>query len=59
MKLYRIFLPKKFNDGTLIPTKIILEIAEEIRKKFGGYSLDPFGRLPVIQGIWTSDQKKQ
>lgn len=59
MKLYRIFLPKKFNDGTPIPTKIILKIAEEIREKFGGYSLDPFGRLPVIQGIWTSDQKKQ
>lgn len=59
MKLYRIFLPKKFNDGKPIPTDSILKIAEEIREKFGGYSLDPFGRLPIIQGVWTdSDNRK-
>ena len=59
MKLYRIFIPKKFNDGKLIPTKKILKIAEDIREKFGAYSLDPYGRLPIIQGIWTSNNKRK
>ena|SRR3989344_4399524 len=59
MKLYRIFLPKRFNDGKLIPSKIILKIAEEIRERFGAYSLDPFGRLPIIQGIWTSEKERK
>ncbi len=59
MKLYRIFLPKRFNNGELIPSKIILKIAEEIREKFGAYSLDPFGRLPIIQGVWTSGKERR
>lgn len=59
MKLYRIFLPKKFNNGKLIPRAKILKIAEEIEEKFGAYSLDPFGRLPIIQGIWTSEKQKK
>lgn len=58
MKLYHIFLPKKFNDGKPIPSTKILKIAEEIRKKFGAYSFDPFGRLPIIQGVWTSNTKE-
>ncbi len=59
MKLYRIFLPKRFNDGKNIPTNKILKIAEEIREKFGAYSIDPYGRLPIIQGVWTSDKKRK
>ena|SRR3989344_1419787 len=59
MKLYRIFLPKRFNDGKLIPLNKILKIAEEIREKFGAYSLDPYGRLPIIQGVWTSEKRKK
>ena len=57
MKLYRIFIPKRFNDGKLIPAKKILKIAEEIREKFGAYSFDPYGRLPIIQGVWTNNKK--
>ena len=59
MKLYRLFIPKRFNDGKKIPSNKILKIAEEIREKFGAYSLDPFGRLPIIQGVWTSEDKKK
>jgi len=59
MKLYRLFLPKRFNNGKLIPTNKILKIAEEIREKFGAYSFDPYGRLPIIQGIWTSTKKRK
>jgi len=59
MKLYRLFLPKRFNNGKLIPTNKILKIAEEIREKFGAYSLDPWGRLPIIQGVWTSNKQKR
>lgn len=53
MKLHRIFLPKKFNDGKLIPMKLILEIAEQIEERFGAYSINPFAYLPIIQGCWT------
>ncbi len=59
MKLYRIFLPKYFNDGKQIPEKKILKIAEEIREKFGAYSLDPYGKLPIIQGVWTSNSTQE
>ena len=59
MKLYRLFLPKRFNNGKLIPTNKILKIAEEIREKFGAYSFDPWGRLPIIQGVWTSNKQKR
>ncbi len=57
MKLYRIFIPKFFNDGKEIPSNKILKIAEEIREKFGAYSFDPYGRLPIIQGVWTNEKK--
>ena len=59
MKLYRLLLPKRFNNGKLIPTNKILKIAEEIREKFGAYSLDPYGRLPIIQGVWTSNKQRR
>lgn len=57
MKLYRLFIPKRFNNGKIIPSNKILKIAEEIREKFGAYSFDPYGRLPIIQGIWTNNKK--
>ncbi len=52
MKLFRIFLPKTYNDKKKIPIKIIEKIALEIQDRFGGYSLDHFAHLPVIQGSW-------
>lgn len=58
MKLYRVYIPKYFNDGSPIPTEILFTISNEIKEKFGGYSLNHFGRLPVIQGLWTSTEKK-
>ncbi len=56
MKLYNIFLPKKYNDGKEIEQAKIQKIVAEITEKFGAYSLDPHARLPVIQGVWTSDE---
>lgn len=56
MKLYRIFLPKKYNNKTKIPWKIILGIAEQIEKRFGGYSMNPFAYLPIIDGSWTEEE---
>ncbi len=58
MKLYRIYLPKLFNDKKPVPEEILFTILKTIREKFGGYSLDPSGRLPVIQGAWTSSEQK-
>jgi hypothetical protein len=55
MKLYKIFIPKCYNDGRKIETKKIREVLENIRKRFGSYSLNPLATLPLIQGVWTSD----
>lgn len=38
MKLYRIFLPKTYNNKKKIPMTMILKIAEEIKKLFGDES---------------------
>ena len=53
MKLYKIFLPKEYNTKTKIPMDIIMEVAEEIEKRFGAYSFNPSAFLPLIQGSWT------
>ncbi len=58
MNLYRIFIPKKYNDGELIPLEKTTVILNSIEERFGGYSLDPFGRLPLI-GIWNDQRNKQ
>ncbi|MAH49423.1 hypothetical protein CMI37_26610 [Candidatus Pacearchaeota archaeon] len=52
MKLYRIFIPKTYDTKIPVPMEIIGGIASEIEERFGGYSLDPFTHLPVIQGSW-------
>jgi|SRR3989338_9947754 len=56
MKLYRIFLPKKYNTNEEIPMNLILQIAEEIEKRFGAYSMNPFAYLPIIQGSWKDNE---
>jgi len=56
MKLYRIFLPKQYNDGKEIEYKKIRKITEEITERFGACSLHPKATLPSIEGIWTSDK---
>ena len=58
MKLYKIFIPKKYNDGKLIPLDKTTEILNKVEEKFGGYSLDPFGRLPLI-GVWNDMNSKK
>lgn len=55
MKLYRIFIPKCYKDGKRIETKKIRKVLEDIRKRFGAYSLNPLAVLPLIQGVWTSN----
>lgn len=56
MKLYRIFLPKSYNNKKKIPMKIIQGIATQIEERFGGYSMNPFAYLPVIDGAWNEEQ---
>ena len=56
MKLYRIFIPKNYNNGKPIESKKIRKVTEGIQERFGGYSLNPFASLPIIQGVWTSDE---
>jgi len=58
MKLYSIYLPKTYNSKKPIPTKKIRKITEEVREKFGEYSIDPYAKLPLIEGIWTSETKR-
>jgi len=59
MKLYRIFLPKQYNDGREIEAKKIGKLTELIRERFGAYSINPFATLPVIQGVWTSEERSR
>ena len=56
MKLYKIFIPKYYNNGELIEIKKIRKITEMIKDNFGSYSLNPFARLPLIQGVWSSEK---
>jgi len=58
MKLYRLYLPKKYNDGEDIPDEKIAEIIERLRKKFGPFSVNPHAMLPIM-GVWTSSSKGQ
>jgi len=55
MKLYKIFIPKFYNDGKRIEINKIRKIAEDIRMKFGAYSANPYANFPIIEGTWTSD----
>jgi len=56
MKLYRIFIPKYYNDETKIEIGKIRKITDQIKDRFGSYSMNPFARLPLIEGVWTSDK---
>ena len=58
MKLYRIFLPKRHSNGEPVPLPKIRKVTENIRERFGAYSLNPFAKLPVIQGVWTDDKSR-
>ncbi len=58
MKLYKIFIPKKYNNGSLIPLAKTTELLNEVEKRFGSYTLDPFGKLPLI-GVWNDPKNKE
>ena len=58
MKLYKIFIPKKYNDNKPIPVEKTMKILNQIEEKFGGYSLDPFGKLPIL-GIWKDPEERK
>ncbi len=58
MKLYKIFIPKFYNNGELIPIGRIRKITENIREKFSAYSFNPFARLPILGGVWTNKDSK-
>ena len=54
MKLYRIFIPKTYNDKSKIPLKLIQNIVERFGDRFGGYTLDS-AYLPAIEGFWKDN----
>jgi len=58
MKLYKIFIPKKYNNGSIIPLEKTTKILNQVEEKFGGYTIDPFGRMPLI-GVWNNPKDKQ
>ncbi len=57
MKLYKIFLPKTYNDGKKIESKKMRKVTNDIMEKFG----DKKGskRTALIEAIqeWTKKQK--
>ena len=57
LKLYRLFIPIKYNNGTDIEPEKLLKISEEIRKKFGVYTAVPTV-MPTYSGIWTDENDK-
>ncbi len=59
MKLYRLFIPKKYNNGKEIESEKILTITKGIEKKFGSYSINPHATLPIIQGKWLDQASKK
>lgn len=56
MKLYRIFLPKTYNDGTPIEDSKLREITKQIRDKFKGYSANPKAVFPIWEGAWIDEK---
>ncbi len=52
MKLYKIFLPKYYNDGKKIEDKKMRKVTTDIMERFGGYTVNPFAVLPIIDGAW-------
>lgn len=56
MKLYRIFIPKNYNNGRSIEDKTIRKITNQLRDKFGGYTANPKARLPILEGVWVDEK---
>jgi len=54
LKLYRIFLPKFYNDRKPIEAPKIRKITGSLTDKFGGYTLNPLAYLPLMEGAGTS-----
>jgi len=56
LKLYRIFIPKVYNNGKPIEDKKIRKITDEIRDRFKGYSANPESVFPIWEGAWEDDK---
>jgi hypothetical protein len=56
LKLYRIFLPKVYNNGKPIEKEKIRKVTDDLTKKFGGYTLNPLAYLPLMEGVGTSNK---
>lgn len=56
MKLYRIFLPKVYNDGSSIEDSKLRKISKQIRDKFDGYSANPETVFPIWEGAWVDER---
>ena len=61
MKIYRIFLPRFYNDGIKIPITKISKITDQVRERFGAYTLRhaslPIMQKEIMKGVWTSGKK--
>lgn len=55
LKLYRIFIPKYYNDGSEIESDKIKNFSDIIANHFGAYTFNPESVLPLLEGTWMSD----
>jgi len=51
LRRFEILLPKRFNDGTMIPRKLIGRTQRELLTNFGAVSFDP----SAISGFWVNE----
>jgi len=51
LRRYEIFLPLRFNDGTLVPDELIADTLFELRQRFGAVSCE----TQSIRGVWEHE----
>ena len=48
LRRYEIYLPRRFNDGALVPEELHGELVHELRERFGAVTHE----MQVIEGQW-------
>lgn len=54
LRRYEIFLPRRFNDGTKVPTELIVATILELRRQFGAVSCE----TQITRGYWTYEERE-
>jgi hypothetical protein len=54
LRRFEILLPRRFNDGQLIPDALFADTVLEIRRKFGAVTSE----TQIIHGIWQQDGRE-